>query len=96
MEREREREGVVVEEEMVKIERRRRARVVLPDEEGPERPMRRVLVVEGDDGCEEVIMVDNIQWREKLCPLLSRRWCVSLVSVMGLITYEVENDRTMT
>lgn len=29
---------------IVKMERRRRARVVLPEEEGPERPMRRVWV----------------------------------------------------
>ena len=29
----------------LKMERRRRASVVLPDEEGPERPMRRGLIV---------------------------------------------------
>lgn len=41
---------------MVKMERRRRARVVLPDEEGPERPTMRVLRVRGGRG--EVMLVE--------------------------------------
>jgi hypothetical protein len=38
---------VEAEAEVLKMERRRRARVVLPDEEGPERPTMRFLLVLG-------------------------------------------------
>ena len=34
---------------MLKIERSKRARVVLPEDEGPDRPMRRVLMLEDVD-----------------------------------------------
>lgn len=43
----------------LKIERSKRASVVLPDEEGPERPMRRGLIIGG--GVVESDIVDELR-----------------------------------
>ena len=48
---------------MVKMERRRRARVVLPEEEGPERAMRWVLKFPEDGGGLVCDMVDGREER---------------------------------
>jgi len=65
----REIEGLeAAEEDILKTERRRRARVVLPEEEGPDRPMMRVVVF-----CSSVIMAcRSEEWDCKCRPKIKK------------------------